>query len=59
MTFAIPAAPAARPPNPKMAAIKAITKKINIQRNIALGLEWKDAITRRKSMPVLILGFGG
>lgn len=34
--FAIPAAPAATPPNPKMAAMMAITKKITVQRNIVL-----------------------
>lgn len=34
MIWAIEAAPAAIPPNPKTAAINAITKKINIQRNI-------------------------
>jgi len=33
-TFAIEAAPSAIPPNPKMAAIIAITKKITDQRNI-------------------------
>ena len=33
--LAIPAAPAAIPPNPKMAAIIAITKKIIVQRNIS------------------------
>ena len=33
-TFAIEAAPAAMPPNPNMAAIMAITKKIIDQRNI-------------------------
>ena len=33
-TFAIEAAPAAMPPNPKMAAIMAITKNIIDQRNI-------------------------
>ena len=32
--FAIPAAPAAIPPNPKMAAIMATTRKITVQRNI-------------------------
>lgn len=36
MIFAIDAAPAAIPPNPKMAAISAITKKITIQRNIVI-----------------------
>lgn len=35
MIWAIEAAPAAIPPNPKTAAISAITKKINIQRIIA------------------------
>jgi len=34
MIWAMEAAPAAIPPNPKTAAISAITKKINIQRNI-------------------------
>jgi len=33
-TFAIPAAPAAIPPNPKIAAMIATTKKITVQRNI-------------------------
>jgi hypothetical protein len=28
------------PPNPKMAAIIAITKKINVQRNIVKGFSW-------------------
>jgi hypothetical protein len=32
--LAIPAAPAAMPPNPKIAAIIATTKKITVQRNI-------------------------
>lgn len=35
-TLAIDAAPSAIPPNPKMAAIIAITKKITDQRNIVL-----------------------
>ena len=35
-TLAIPAAPAAIPPNPKIAAIIATTKKITVQRNIIL-----------------------
>tara|TARA_B100001146_G_scaffold207524_1_gene203002 strand:- start:679 stop:801 length:123 start_codon:yes stop_codon:yes gene_type:complete len=34
MIFAISAAPSAMPPNPKIAAIIAITRKIMIQRNI-------------------------
>lgn len=34
MIFAIPAAPAARPPNPNIAAINATTKKKIIQRII-------------------------
>ncbi len=33
-TFAIPAAPAAIPPNPKIAAIIATTRKIIVQRSI-------------------------
>jgi hypothetical protein len=36
MILAIPAAPAAIPPNPKIAAIIAITRKIIIQRTIIL-----------------------
>lgn len=35
-TLAIPAAPAAIPPNPNMAAITATTKKITVQRNITI-----------------------
>ena len=35
-TLAIEAAPAAIPPNPNKAAIKATTKKITVQRNIVL-----------------------
>ena len=34
--FAIPAAPAAMPPKPNMAAMIAITRKIRVQRNIVL-----------------------
>ncbi len=34
--LAMPAAPAAIPPNPKMAAIMATIKKITVQRNITL-----------------------
>ena len=34
--LAMPAAPAAIPPNPKIAAIIAITRKIIVQRNISL-----------------------
>lgn len=48
MTFAIPAAPAARPPNPKMAAINAMTKKITIQRNIVLGFSEKIKFNSKK-----------
>lgn len=36
MIFAIEAAPAAIPVNPKTAAISAITKNVNVQRNIYL-----------------------
>jgi hypothetical protein len=36
--LAIPAAPAATPPNPKMAAMIATTRKITVQRNIILDL---------------------
>jgi hypothetical protein len=36
--LAIPAAPAAIPPNPKTAAIKATTRKIITQRNIVIDL---------------------
>jgi hypothetical protein len=39
-TFAIEAAPSAIPPNPKMAAMMAITKKITDQRNIVLLFMW-------------------
>jgi hypothetical protein len=35
-TFAIPAAPAAIPPNPKIAAITATIRKITVHRNIGL-----------------------
>jgi hypothetical protein len=34
--LAIPAAPAAIPPNPKIAAMIAITRNITVQRNITL-----------------------
>jgi hypothetical protein len=34
--FAIEAAPAATPPKPNMAAMMATTRKITVQRNIAL-----------------------
>jgi hypothetical protein len=34
-TFAMEAAPAAIPPNPKIAAIRATTRKITVQRNIS------------------------
>ena len=37
--FAIPAAPAAIPPKPKMAAIIATIKKITVQRNITFNLK--------------------
>lgn len=37
--FAIPAAPAAIPPKPKMAAMMATIKKITVQRNITFGLK--------------------
>ena len=37
--FAIDAAPAAIPPNPKRAAIKAITKKMIVQRNMTMNFE--------------------
>jgi len=37
--FAIEAAPDAIPPKPKIAAIMAITRKITVQRNIALGFK--------------------
>ena len=36
--LAIPAAPAAIPPKPKMAAMMATTRKITVQRNIIVGL---------------------
>jgi hypothetical protein len=38
-TLAMPAAPAAIPPNPKIAAIIAITRKIIVQRNICTDLD--------------------
>ena len=37
--LAMPPAPAAIPPNPKIAAIIAITKKIIVQRNITLSFK--------------------
>lgn len=37
--LAIPAAPAAIPPNPKMAAIMATIRKITVQRNIGFNLK--------------------
>jgi hypothetical protein len=42
-TLAIDAAPAAMPPNPKMAAMMAITKKITDQRNITFSVYIKHA----------------
>lgn len=36
MILAIDAAPAAMPPNPKTAAIRAITRNIKVQRNMIL-----------------------
>ena len=38
-TLAIPAAPAATPPKPKMAAMMATTKKITVQRNITFNFK--------------------
>ena len=38
-TFTMPAAPAAKPPKPKIAAIMATTKKITVQRNIVLNFK--------------------
>ena len=38
-TLAIPAAPAATPPKPKMAAMIAITRKITVQRNITFNFK--------------------
>ena len=40
-TLAIPAAPAAIPPNPKIAAIMATTKNITVQRNIVKKFGYK------------------
>ena len=40
-TFAIDAAPSAIPPNPKMAAMIAMTKKITDQRNITVYLKYE------------------
>jgi hypothetical protein len=37
--LAIPAAPAATPPKPKIAAMIAITKKITVQRNITFNFK--------------------
>ena len=37
-TLAMPAAPAAMPPNPKMAAIMATIRKMTVQRNILIDL---------------------
>ena len=39
------AAPAATPPNPKMAAIIAITKKITVQRNITFNFKLDNMVT--------------
>ncbi len=38
-TLAIPAAPAATPPNPNNAAISAITKNVTVQRSIGCGFK--------------------
>tara|TARA_R110002020_G_scaffold21379_2_gene72679 strand:- start:205 stop:549 length:345 start_codon:yes stop_codon:yes gene_type:complete len=46
------AAPAAIPPNPKTAAISAITKKIKIQRNIVLSV---NGSTKVNSKPYQLL----
>ncbi len=39
-TLAIVAAPAAIPPNPKIAAITAMIKKVIVQRNITVNLKF-------------------
>ena len=44
--LAIPAAPAAIPPNPKMAAMIATTKKITVQRNIALSFKLDNVVNK-------------
>lgn len=46
-TFAIDAAPAATPPNPNIAAIMAMTKKMIVQRNISLGLKFKKLFSKQ------------
>jgi hypothetical protein len=50
MNLAIEAAPAAIPPNPKIAATIATTKKIIVQRNISFHLV-KHALSVKKLMP--------
>ena len=42
MILAIPAAPAAIPPNPNIAATMAIMRKIIVQRNIASDFRFKN-----------------
>lgn len=43
--LAMLAAPAATPPNPNMAAIIAITKKITVQRNITFNFKLDNMVT--------------
>lgn len=50
--FAIEAAPAAIPPNPKIAAIIAITKKITAQRNIILVLVINNLFDRNPTSQI-------
>ena len=45
-TFAIPAAPAAIPPNPNNAATSAMTRNVIVQRNIKLGFNVKNLFVR-------------
>ena len=47
MILAISAAPEAIPPNPKIAAITAIIKKVNVQRNILLGFIYQTFLQMR------------
>jgi hypothetical protein len=49
-TLAIDAAPAAMPPNPKMAAIIATTRKITVQRNIILKFSFKKCCSGFQGM---------
>jgi len=46
------AAPAATPPNPKIAATTAISRKINIKRNISVDLWVEYSLLSRNIMPI-------